>query len=288
MKVLKIRRRFGRAKVALTLFLLIMLILPAGTGLTLLLPSADGTQKAKSGAVIDYSNANRGYVMVKRESKKTQKFAVAVGKEKYTYDINGAGNFDTIPLQMGDGTYKFVLFENATGNQYAKVMGYDLKVKLDDENLPFLYPNIMVDYNADTQAVALAEELCEGLTTDRDKFDAVSKFVKTNIVYDFVRAGSVLSGTLTQYIPDIDDVLDTKKGICFDYAALVACMLRSQGVPTKLVMGFVVQEGRPDTEKIYHAWNQVSIDGNWAVYDPTFAASGAKAKKDGRTSNFFY
>ena len=67
-------------------------------------------------------------------------------------------------------------------------------------------------------------------------------------------------------------------GICFDYAALMAGMLRSQGVPCKLVIGYAGD--------VYHAWISVwseetgwiegivFFDGeNWQRMDPTFASS---------------
>ena len=69
------------------------------------------------------------------------------------------------------------------------------------------------------------------------------------------------------------------KGICFDYAALMAAMLRSQNVPVKLVVGY--------TGGAYHAWinvysekdgwieGKVYFDGKeWKLMDPTFASSG--------------
>lgn len=70
-----------------------------------------------------------------------------------------------------------------------------------------------------------------------------------NIQYDFDKAASVQSG----YLPDIDETLNTKKGICFDYAALMTAMLRVQRIPTKLVVGYAGE--------LYHAWISVYLDG---------------------------
>ena len=66
----------------------------------------------------------------------------------------------------------------------------------------------------------------------------------------------------------MDDTLSSKKGICFDYAALVACMLRVQGIRCKLVIGYA--------DAYYHAWNEVLVDGKWLRYDTTSMASGLK------------
>ena len=66
-----------------------------------------------------------------------------------------------------------------------------------------------------------------------------------NLKYDTKKAKTVQSG----YLPDLDKVLAKKKGICFDYAALMTGMLRSQGVPCKLVVGYA--------GSAYHAWISV-------------------------------
>ena len=97
------------------------------------------------------------------------------------------------------------------------------------------------------------------------------------------------------------DLLKKKKGICFDYAALMTGMLRSQGVPCKLVVGYA--------GTAYHAWISVWVDGKgwidnviyfdgtqWKRMDPTFASGGNKSKSimkyigDGKnyTAKYFY
>ena len=145
---------------------------------------------------------------------------------------------------------------------------------LTDEFAPFLRPNQYVNFTEDSQAVALAAELTAGMTDNLEKVQAVYDYVVNNITYDRVLAANVKSG----YLPDVDEVLSKKRGICFDYAALMSAMLRSQQVPTKLVVGY--------TGKVYHAWINVYsetegwVDGiiyfdgsTWKLMDPTFASS---------------
>ena len=108
-----------------------------------------------------------------------------------------------------------------------------------------------------------------------------------NISYDRVLASSITSGELKAYIPNPDRTLSTGKGICYDYAALMAAMLRSQGIPTRLIMGQVPQG--------YHAWNEVYLQGTgwviiasfkywevagsaWVMFDATFAAGGMSSE----------
>ncbi|MFC0215350.1 transglutaminase-like domain-containing protein [Paenibacillus chartarius] len=42
----------------------------------------------------------------------------------------------------------------------------------------------------------------------------------------------------TGFVPNLDQVFDDSKGICYDYAATFAAMARSAGIPTRLVMGY--------------------------------------------------
>ena len=99
-----------------------------------------------------------------------------------------------------------------------------------------------------------------------------------NVTYDKQKAKPVKSG----YLPVVDDTLKTKKGICFDYAALMSAMLRSQNVPVKLIVGY--------TGDVYHArinvWSEtegwieskIYFDGKeWKLMDPTFASSGKQS-----------
>ena len=110
-----------------------------------------------------------------------------------------------------------------------------------------------------------------------------------NIVYDEEKAETVKSG----YLPNVDETLKTKKGICFDYAALMTAMLRSSGIPTRLDIGYATN--------IYHAWistyleergwvdNVIQFDGkSWTMMDPTFAADGGDGIKDFITDSSNY
>ncbi len=127
--------------------------------------------------------------------------------------------------------------------------------------------------------MALQNRLCRRrrnwLGDPLQKVEKIYDYVVANLTYDKAKASSVQSG----YLPVLDSVLASKKGICFDYAALMTGMLRSQGVPCKLVVGYA--------GTVYHAWINVWteetgwIDGviyfdgtAWQRMDPTFASSG--------------
>ena len=231
-------------------------------------------------ALIDYSNTGDGYVMVlyKAETSKKLKVQIKGPSTTYTYNIH-PGEWAVLPLTDGNGNYQIKVFQNVSGNSYSNVLAAKQKVELSDEFAPFLRPNQYVDYGASSRAVSLAVELTQGITHPLGKVEAIYNYVVTNLSYDKEKAKNVKSG----YLPVLDEVLETKKGICFDYAALMTGMLRSQGVPCKMVFGYA--------GSAYHAWISVWsedtgwVDGviffdgtTWQRLDPTFASSGNQSE----------
>ena len=243
----------------------------------MLLPVAGGTAvESGGGAEIDYSNISDGYVMVRHAGASSKRLRVQVvgPSTTYTYDLP-VGGWSTYPLSDGNGSYKVMALQNTEGKKYAKLASVSFQVTLKDEFAPFLRPNQYVDYAAAPNTVAKAAELTESSADGLDKVAKVYDFVVGNLTYDEKKASSVKSG----YLPVLDTVLSAKKGICFDYAALMTGMLRAQGVPCKLVVGYAGIQ--------YHAWvsvwtektgwvdNIIYFDGtSWQRMDPTFASSG--------------
>ena len=249
---------------------------------TVLQPVASGTAVKKNAeAVIDYSNITDGYVMVKYTASTTQKLKAQVKGPATTYAYNlKAGQWETFPLSDGNGAYQVTLYKNVSGSKYSAVVSSRFSVTLKDEFAPFLRPNQYVDYSGAVKTVEKAQELTKNLKDPLKKVKAVYDFVVGNLTYDKKKATTVQSG----YLPVLDTVLAEKKGICFDYASLMTGMLRSQGVPCKLVVGYA--------GTAYHAWISVwSEDTGWingAIYfdgvswkrmDPTFASSSKQSSK---------
>ena len=231
-------------------------------------PQAGGSVVYESGgATVDASNIDQGYVMVKMSSSKKLKVRIT-GANQYTYDLDGDGQYDVYPLQDGNREYSLVIYQQVKGNSYSQVLSRTLRPEMSDENAPFLCPNRYTWYTPDSAVVQLGKQLCEGLSSDQEKVNAVYQYVTSNIIYDYMAAMMVIAGQQTGYVPDLDEVLETKMGICFDYSALMGALLRSQGIPTQLVMGYA--------DAMYHAWNNVLIDGEWVRYDATSAASFTK------------
>jgi len=173
--------------------------------------------------------------------------------------------------------------------KYSELFSVTADAALQDEFQPFLRPSAYVNYSADSACVRKAGELAAAAATEMDMVNAIYDYICGNITYDKDKASSVKSG----YLPYPDETLQTGKGICFDYAALAAAMLRSQGVPTKMIFGYVAPKD------LYHAWNMFYTDetgwvlvgfeagaDTWNRIDLTFAAGGADAQFIGDGSNY--
>ena len=244
-----------------------------------LVPEMSGTDVRENElARIDCSNAPEGYVFVQYLGKNEKVKLQITGSDTvtYTYTIHAGDAPDVFPLSSGDGTYQIGVYENIQLNQYALAFATELDVRLHDAFLPFLYPNQYVKFEAGDEAIALGRTLAAPADDDLEVVSNVYNYVIRNISYDTQEAETVTSG----YLPDIDEVLETKKGICLDYAALMTAILRSQKIPTRMEVGYA--------GIAYHAWISVHIDGvgwvngliefdgtSWSLMDPTFAASTA-------------
>lgn len=242
-------------------------------------PEAAGTEcSSNDSASIDYSNASEGYVMARYFGSNNKiKFRLTGPDEvTYTYNLTPGADFTAFPLSSGNGTYSLTIYENISGTSYATCLGENIEVSLTNEFGPFLYPNQYVNFNSKSKAVLKGSVLAEDAITDLEVVSNIYNYVIKNITYDFDKAATVPSG----YVCDVDATLESGKGICLDYAALMATMLRSQRIPTHLEVGYV------GADQAYHAWistyitdigwvnGVIEFDGkNWKLMDPTFGAT---------------
>ena len=242
-----------------------------------LTPTADGTVVYQNDvAAVDASNTSQGYVMVNYNGSCEKVKLQITGPDQncYTYLITEYGNYTAFPLTAGNGSYSIQVMENIGGDSYVLSLEQTVDVQIENEFLPFLYSNQYVDFKADSNAVKKGSELAEDTWTDLEVVQNIYNFVIKNISYDEEKAQNVSYG----YLPNVDDTLTSGTGICFDYAALMTAMLRSQNIPTKLEVGY-----SGDT---YHAWistyvddkgwvdNIIEFDGDsWQIMDPTLGAN---------------
>lgn len=235
------------------------------------------------GVEADFSGLEEGYVAIRARSDKRLKFQVILGDVTYNYDLPADGTPTVFPLSLGSGSYTFRVMENVSDSKYLCAAKESREVKLADEFQPFLRPSQMASYTENSRCVEKARELAYSCDSDAEVAAAVYACLTESIRYDTKKAESVRSG----YLPDPDETLASGKGICFDYASLAAAMLRSVGIPCRLIVGYVQNGGK----EVYHAWNSFYLNDqgwvtveiqakphDWQRVDITFAAAGVDAK----------
>ncbi|HZK43528.1 MAG TPA: transglutaminase-like domain-containing protein [Syntrophomonadaceae bacterium] len=272
------------------MFPLILLILP---GLAL---------SAQDIFHIDKSQIDQGIISIDYKLEGKTKGLVKISKDKVTHDYRlvPGGRY---PLQEGNGEYTILVGQALTGNRYkvvaeekvvldvlnpdivylqstqitnwnqdskAVIKAKNLVKKANNnlEKLKLTYIIQIIKGNQDSEAVIQAQNLVKKVNNDREKLELIYNYVVNNYSYDYEKIKRVKVG----YIPDIDTVYTDKKGICYDYAVITASMLRSVGIPTKIVKGY-----HKDYLDTYHSWNQVYIDGKWLTIDTTHDAIKVQA-----------
>ena len=241
-----------------------------------LTPEAPGKKTlGSSPLILDISNQEQGYLTAESDSDDSRMNIqlTAPSGVIYSYFLE-PDEQAVLPFSEGSGDYLITCYQQVDGNQYAALYTETLTVKLQNEFLPFLYPNQYVDFSSKSEACKLAASLVKEDMTDIDILKTFYTYVTSHISYDYDKADSVEAG----YLPDVDDTLSTGTGICFDYAALTTAMLRSQDIPCKLQIGY--------SGDVKHAWIDVYIRGKgwvehaitydgekWNRMDPTFTAN---------------
>lgn len=116
-----------------------------------------------------------------------------------------------------------------------------------------------------------AQELCKGLKTLPERYEAVTKYVSDRIVYDYIRKYTIPK---KNGLPNIERCWQLKMGICLDISALTVRMLRAVSIPANLVVGWA--------DSFYHAWVEAKIDGKKYLYDHDDKQGNVKTYKKER------
>lgn len=217
-------------------------------------------------AQLDLDTLDDGTVGVKytHSSSLKVKVKIAKGNSNYIYDLFSESDYEYYPLQMGNGDYTVTVLKNISGNSYSVVNSFDVALK--DGSDVFLSSMQLINWNKSTDAVDKAEEIAANLDSSEEKAEAIHDYLISYMSYSIDKARTIKTG----YVPDLDEVYSERTGICYDFASTYAAMMRSVGVPTKLVMG------TSSNVNGYHAWNEVYLNGSWVVVDNSYD-SQAKA-----------
>lgn len=115
----------------------------------------------------------------------------------------------------------------------------------------------------------IKEYVLESFDEDRSVFEATNEFMQ-RIFNDF----KFVSG-FTDVTTPIEEVFKEKKGVCQDFAQFAISALRSIGIPTRYMSGYIQTYPKEGEKKLFgsdasHAWFSIYIpDFGWIDFDPT-------------------
>ncbi len=140
----------------------------------------------------------------------------------------------------------------------------------ENNNNKYLEFNDMLDSNE--ELVEKANELSQG---EEDVFkiaSTIAKWVRDEVEYDLSTLDEEAKQTSTQ-------TLERKEGVCREITNLYVSMMRSIGIPTRIVTGFAYTENDEVVDRVGsnwggHAWAEVKIGNQWVPFDLTYDKYG--------------
>ena len=102
--------------------------------------------------------------------------------------------------------------------------------------------------------------------SDENKLRVIYIWITKNIQYDTEKKYS--------FDQDSTDIiaktLNTRKGVCTNYAELYSSIANKVGVKSNIIYGYTIQNGQVDYNP--HSWCVSIIDSNWYIFDPTWGS----------------
>ena len=144
-----------------------------------------------------------------------------------------------------------------------------------DTLTPTRFEPMKIKHRFTKDPVLLSRELTSGLTTQKEKFDAIFTWVVWNIHYNYRFYNSGKAGNSK---PNIKRILRRQKGICTDFAFTMDTLCELAGIPNETVTGYAKEIIFDLNDTLYfdnHAWNAVKLNGLWYVYDATWCSGRA-------------
>jgi hypothetical protein len=155
---------------------------------------------------------------------------------------------DTIEIQKEDLTARSRLFQSPDKRGKSRVSPEYL------HDTPFVQ-------SKDRQIIALSRKI---VASERDPLKASRR------IYHWVYSNIEKTPALT--LPVATEVLKTKRGDCNEHTTLFTALARASGIPTRMALGLVYEEGK----FYYHAWPEI-FTGGWIAVDPTLGQFPADA-----------
>lgn len=114
----------------------------------------------------------------------------------------------------------------------------------------------------------IASYIVSNFNTDKEKSRAIFIWIASNIQYDIDNMFAI--NFYEKKEDKIAKPLETRKGICENYASLFTDICLKSGLKSFVIEGYTKQNGF--TDYIPHAWSAALIDSVWFLFDPTWGS----------------
>jgi transglutaminase-like putative cysteine protease len=188
-----------------------------------------------------------------------------------------SGQFGTVQSDLTGALY--LPFPSPTRIEYSVVSRSNPVLPADLQPQPISYPDSFIRYflQAPMQSEridALAREIVQAKHTAYEKALAIQEHLTRNYRY------SLDAPLADQAYPLEEFLFNRKTGYCEHYATAMAIMLRTIGIPARLVTGFLATEWNEYgnyyvvRQQDAHAWVEVHLPhSGWVLMDPTPATT---------------
>lgn len=85
-------------------------------------------------------------------------------------------------------------------------------------------------------------------------------------IYDWTQRNLRYAGYVVEDLGALHALLE-KDGDCTEYADLVVALARANGIPARMVGGYVVDRDAAPRPEEYHNWGELYVDGAWRLVD---------------------
>jgi transglutaminase-like putative cysteine protease len=160
------------------------------------------------------------------------------------------------------------------------VINSRLKIRVLEKNLPFLnleykedpvFPerDLILAELRQPEMIANQQEINRIITEIYSESKNTAQLIQESNEYIY-KNFQYIKG-ITDYETTVDEILNHKSGVCQDFAHVLLQLLRTMGIPSRYVSGYICpNKNGMRGEGATHAWVQAWIPGyGWAGIDPT-------------------
>lgn len=144
----------------------------------------------------------------------------------------------------------------------------------------------LIPQSSNTRSVDLAQDMRQTAGSDTAYVDAVLQMFNTQEFFYTLEPPPLGNNPVDRFL------FDTKRGFCEHYASAFAFMMRSAGIPARIVLGYQGGEVNPIAGHIVvrqsdaHAWTEIWLpEFGWYRIDPTAAVAPERIEYEPRDAS---